>query len=157
MLFVSHNKSFVNGLATRVWEVKDGAILDFPGNLDDWLYHQRQLAAEASASASSQGTGRGAAPAAPASEKERKRAEAEARNARYAREKPIRDAIARIESRIAELEKVHKDAETALADPALYQDFARARPHLDALSAAKSELEELYPEWEAKQRELEGG
>jgi ATP-binding cassette subfamily F protein 3 len=44
MLFVSHNRSFVNGLATRVWEVKDGGIADQPGNLDDWLYHQRQVA-----------------------------------------------------------------------------------------------------------------
>ena len=26
LLFVSHNRSFVNGLATQVWEVKDGRI-----------------------------------------------------------------------------------------------------------------------------------
>jgi ATP-binding cassette subfamily F protein 3 len=158
MLFVSHNRSFVNGLATRVWEVKDGAILDYPGNLDDWLYHQRQLAQAAATSirpergevkskgeSAEVGTGR-----------DRKRAEAEARNARYAREKPLRDAIARIEARIAELEGAAKDAEAALADPSLYADFALARPHVDALAAAKAELEGLYAEWEAKQRELEG-
>jgi ATP-binding cassette, subfamily F, member 3 len=154
MLFVSHNRSFVNGLATRVWEVKDGAVLDFPGNLDDWLYHQRQLAeagdaADVGAAAEARGG------EAFTSEKERKRAEAAARQARYAREKPLKDAVARIEARIAELERAQKEAEAALADPALYSDFARARPHVDALAAAKRELEGLYAEWEAKQGELE--
>ena len=43
LLFVSHNRTFVNALATVIWEVKDGAIIPCPGNLDDWLYHQRQL------------------------------------------------------------------------------------------------------------------
>src|SRR4051812_27257670 len=36
LLFVSHNRSFVNGLATQVWEVKDGKIDAQPGDLDDW-------------------------------------------------------------------------------------------------------------------------
>jgi len=157
MLFVSHNRSFLNGLATRIWEVKDGAILDQPGNLDDWLYHQRQLAEAADedtvragrSPADSRRDGR------EMTERERKRAEAEARNARYAREKPLRDAIARIEARVADLEAAQRAAEAALADPALYQDFARARPHVEALAAAKDELAQLYGEWEARHAELE--
>ena len=36
LLFVSHNRSFVNGLATQVWEVRDGQIDAQPGDLDDW-------------------------------------------------------------------------------------------------------------------------
>src|SRR5574340_349985 len=43
LLFVSHNRSFLNQLATVIWEVKDGGVVPCPGNLDDWLYHQRQL------------------------------------------------------------------------------------------------------------------
>jgi ATP-binding cassette subfamily F protein 3 len=156
MLFVSHNRSFLNGLATRIWEVKDGGIVDQPGNLDDWLYHQRELAAakgaplDSAPAALRSGRTEGAL-----SDKERKRAEAEARNARYAREKPIRDAIAGIEARIAVLEREKGEAEAALADPALYQDFARARPHVEALARAKAELEERFAEWEARQLELE--
>jgi ATP-binding cassette subfamily F protein 3 len=156
MLFVSHNRSFLNGLATRIWEVKDGAIVDTPGNLDDWLYHQRQLAeAEAGAAPSPSGEAAGRDGGEPRSERERRRAEAEARNARRAREKPVRDAVARLEARIAELEAAQKAAEAALADPALYQDFARARPHVDALASSREELARLYAEWEAKTLELE--
>jgi ATP-binding cassette subfamily F protein 3 len=88
-------------------------------------------------------------------ERERKRAEAEARNARYAREKPVRDRIAAHEARVDEHERAQKDAEAALADPALYQDFSRARPHVEGLAAAKAELSALYEEWEARQLELE--
>jgi hypothetical protein len=80
--------------------------------------------------------------------------EAEARNARLARERPLREAITRIEARIAELEAAQKAAEGALADPDLYQDFVRARPHIDALAAAKAELDELYAAWEARHQEL---
>jgi ATP-binding cassette subfamily F protein 3 len=177
MLFVSHNRSFLNRLATRTWEVKAGGIVETPGNLDDWLYHQRQLAAAVRPSTSAgqvppsgaaaglrsgqtapvpgpagaEGRTDGVSRADPAA---RRRAEAEARNQRYRREKPIRDEIARLERRIEELEQAKKAAEAALADPALYQDFARARPHLDALSAANEELPELYQAWEARQGEL---
>jgi ATP-binding cassette subfamily F protein 3 len=157
MVFVSHNRSFVDRLATRIWEVKDGAIAEFPGNLEDWLYHQRQIAEDASAAEAEGGEGRSGAGEAkvPLSDRERKRLEAEARNARYARERPLKDAIAKLEKQIAAHEAAAKAAEAALADPALYADFARARPHVDALAAAKAALERLYGEWERAQLELE--
>ncbi len=155
LLFVSHNKSFVNQLATRIWEVKDGGVLSFPGNLDDWLYHQRQPAA-------GQPSPRPGPPGAReergtrGGDRERRRLEAEARNARRAREKPIRDAISGLEARIEALERQEREATAALADPTLYQDFARARPHVEAQARARAELERLYAEWE-EQHELLAG
>ncbi len=148
LVFVSHDMSFANRLATVVWEVKGGGVVPCPGNLDDWRYHQRQLAGAEG--------GAGTAPAESAGRegKERRRAEAEARNARYRREKPIRDEIAGLEARIAELEAAERTATEALADPATYQDFARARPHLEAQRRARQELEALYARWEARQEQL---
>jgi ATP-binding cassette subfamily F protein 3 len=158
MIFVSHNRSFVNGLATRIWEVRDGTVDDTPGNLDDW--EDRRLRAAGggpgpddrgnAAAAEGAGAREGAV-----SPRDRRRAEAEARKAQYAREKPVRDAIAGIEARIAALEAAQGAAEAALADPSVYEDFARARPHVEALAAAKRELEELYAAWESRERELE--
>jgi ATP-binding cassette subfamily F protein 3 len=154
LLFVSHNRSFLNQLATVVWEVKDGGVLPNPGNLDDWLYHQRQLAAAA------EPAGEGAA-GAPASDgdagrgaRDRKRAEAEARNARYRLEKPLREEIARLEAEIATREVEEREATSALADPTLYQDFARAKPHIDRQRAAREALEGLYAAWEAAHERL---
>jgi ATP-binding cassette subfamily F protein 3 len=165
LVFVSHNRSFVNQLATVIWEVKDGAIVPCPGNLDDWWYHQRQLA-EAAADSSSlsptggEGRGEGAdarsgsGEGAGKSDKDRRRAEAEARNARYRLEKPLRDEIGQLEARIATLEQDEREATAALADPALYEDFARAKPFIDRQRAAKEELEALYAAWESAQEKL---
>ena len=151
LLFVSHNRSFVNQLATVIWEVKDGGVLPCPGNLDDWWYHQRQLAADSPSPTGGEGR---AEEAAPRTDRDRKRAEAEARNARYRLEKPLRDEIGRLEARIAALERDEKEASVALADPALYQDFARAKPLIERQRAAKEELDELYAAWEAAQEKL---
>jgi ATP-binding cassette subfamily F protein 3 len=162
LLFVSHNRSFVNQLATVIWEVKDGGVLPFPGNLDDWWYHQRRVAEAAAGGspgaagrsagngAGREGQGEGGSPPG----KDRKRAEAEARNARYRLEKPLRDEIARLEARIEVLEREEKEATAALADPALYQDFARAKPVMDRQRTAKDELAGLYAAWEASQEKL---
>jgi ATP-binding cassette subfamily F protein 3 len=156
LLFVSHNRSFLNGLATVVWDVRDGGVVPWPGNLDDWLYHERQLAEAGEAGGGPAGGGAGPArDASPLSEKERRRLEAEARNARARREKPLRDEIARLEARIAALELDEREATAALADPALYEDFARAKPLIERQAAAKAELRERYTAWEAAQEQLE--
>jgi ATP-binding cassette subfamily F protein 3 len=157
LLFVSHNRSFVNQLATVIWEVKGGGVLPFPGNLDDWWYHQRELAAAASAAAPSlplspageEGEGAG-----PRTEKDRRRAEAEARNARYRLERPLREEIQRLEARIEALETEERETTAALADPALYSDFARAKPLIDRQRTAKEELSLRYAEWEAAHERL---
>jgi ATP-binding cassette subfamily F protein 3 len=154
LLFVSHNRSFVNQLATVVWEVKDGGVLPFPGNLEDWWYHQRQLAAAAEATAPAGGTSRLAEAQVPTSDRERRRAEADARNARYRLEKPLRDEIARLEARIEALEAEERETTAALADPALYSDFARAKPLIERQHAAKEELAARYAEWESAQERL---
>jgi ATP-binding cassette subfamily F protein 3 len=153
LLFVSHNRSFVNRLATLVWEVKDGGVVPSPGNLDDWLHHQRLLA-EAAGPGGDAGEGRDE-PAARGGDRERRRAEAEARNARRRVEKPLRDAVRAAETRIAEVEAVERAATQALADPRIYEDFSRARVHVEARQRAQSELEGLYAEWERLSAELE--
>jgi ATP-binding cassette subfamily F protein 3 len=151
LIFVSHNRSFVNALATATWEVKDGAVIPCPGNLDDWLYHQAQLAAAAGGAGEAAAEGREA----PTGGKDRRRVEAEARNERYRREKPLREELARVEARIAALEGEARAAGEALADPAIYQDFALARPHIERKAAAERELPGLYDAWERVAAQLE--
>ncbi|RKH70172.1 ABC transporter ATP-binding protein [Corallococcus sp. AB049A] len=154
LLFVSHNRSFINNLCTHVWEVADGKLTSHPGNLDEYLYHQEQqrLAAEGADTGAS--SGKGAAATGPVSEKERKRLEAEARQRRSVVEGPIKKEIAKLEERIAKVEAEQKDRETQLADPVLYNDFARAKPLMDAHRTGKEELEDLYARWEAAQEKL---
>lgn len=171
LIFVSHTRSFVNRLATKVWDVSPDGVTEWPGNLDDYLRHRElekeaALASSAStaSSTSSTSTGnastQGATPStstAPSGsrDKERRRLEAQERQARSAREKPLRDELARLESRIAECEAAVAAAEEALADPTIHADFNRARPHIDAQSAGQEELERLYAAWEEVGAKLE--
>src|SRR5205814_4337406 len=95
LLFVSHNRSFVNGLATQVWEVCEGKIDAQPGDLDDWS--RRRAAANA--------TGTGPAAPRPAAGGQGVQARRERAWQREQRDKvlgPIKRAIAELEERIAQ-------------------------------------------------------
>ena len=145
LLFVSHNRSFVNGLATRIWEVRDGGIDAQPGDLDDWSRRR----AEETAGEVQAGSSR---PAPQGVQARRERA-----LQREQRDKvlgPIKRAVAELEQRIAQLEQEKKAAEAQLADPALFSDPARSTPLITAYRDASRKLEELYARWEHKSEEL---
>jgi ATP-binding cassette subfamily F protein 3 len=145
LLFVSHNRSFVNGLATQVWEVKDGRIDAQPGDLDDWSRRHGAEASSAPVEERESAGGQGA------------KARRERALERERREKalgPLKRAIAELEERIAQLETQRKEAEAQLADPALFADPARSTPLVNAYRDAGKKLEELYARWEHKQEEL---
>jgi ATPase subunit of ABC transporter with duplicated ATPase domains len=42
IIFVSHDREFVNSLATRVIEIEDGQVVDYPGKLDEFLEWKSQ-------------------------------------------------------------------------------------------------------------------
>src|SRR3989441_635430 len=145
LLFVSHNRSFVNGLATRIWEGRGGVIESQPGDLDDWSRRR----AEQTASEVQAGSSR---PAPQGVQARRERA-----LQREQRDKvlgPIKRAVAELEQRIAQLEQEKKAAEAQLADPALFSDPARSTPLISAYRDASRKLEELYARWEHKSEEL---
>jgi ATP-binding cassette subfamily F protein 3 len=149
---VSHNRSFVNGLATQVWEVKDLGIDAQPGDLDDW---ERRRAA-----ALDLGTAQRAAEptrdARPPSEhsKEARRERAALREKRSQALGPLRRKVAELEDRISTLEAETKRSEAALADPAVFADAARATTLVTSYRAAQATLTELYSLWESAQEEL---
>ena len=47
VIFVSHDRYFIDGAATRVFEVEDGHVHVYPGNYEDYLYRKAQAAAPA--------------------------------------------------------------------------------------------------------------
>ena len=52
VVFVSHDRYFIDRLATRVIEVENGVITSYPGNYEDYLRKKEELAAQAEASGS---------------------------------------------------------------------------------------------------------
>ena len=48
VIFVSHDRYFIDRLATRVFEVADGTVNVYPGNYEDYLWRKEGGAAERS-------------------------------------------------------------------------------------------------------------
>ncbi|MDQ5907696.1 MAG: hypothetical protein QG590_2181, partial [Pseudomonadota bacterium] len=40
LAFVSHDREFVSSLATRIWEIKDGKVIDYRGSYEEYLASQ---------------------------------------------------------------------------------------------------------------------
>jgi ATP-binding cassette subfamily F protein 3 len=173
LLFVSHNRSFVRRLATKIWNVHDGMVEIYPGTLDEYLASARERgrALEAVADGKAGPTkqpksvveGTSAKPAAAAAsapattveKRDRKRQEAEERTRRSKQLKPLQRKVAELEQRIAELEEAQAKRSVELADPGVYQDAARRSQLLDAYQDAAGKLEELTGRWELATMELE--
>jgi ATP-binding cassette, subfamily F, member 3 len=154
LVFVSHNRSFIRRLATRIWNVEDGRVETYPGTLDEYMDFCRARV-EASATAAEPAGPRAEGREARSEEKARKRLEAERRAERRRRVGPIEEEIAALEARIAELEVLERDAGARLADPVVYQDTAGCQRLLAEYTRAHDELEALTTRWTAAQEALE--
>ncbi len=140
LLFVSHDRYFINRFATRIWELADGTITDYPCGFAQYRQMKAQEEAEKAA--------------APKPEKEREKPAAErpqrGNKAQQAARRQLticeRD-IARAEEHIAQLER---DMEAAACD---YEKLSELVGQKDA---AQAELDALYERWEQLSEEAEG-
>jgi ATP-binding cassette subfamily F protein 3 len=55
-IFVSHDRYFIDGTATRVFEVEDGHVHVYPGNYEDYLYRKAADASREATASSTNGT-----------------------------------------------------------------------------------------------------
>ncbi len=175
LLFVSHNRSFVRRLATKIWNVADGTVDTYPGTLDEYLDACREREAgtgggEALSTGSSKPT-RGEAGsqvrAAKKSEgkqedvrsrhlsRDQKREQARKRGERSRRLAPLQKQVAEFEGKIADLERKQKERGAKLADPAIYDDPAQRIELLGGYQAGAEQLVEFGSRWEAAQEQLE--
>ena len=135
LLTVSHDRYFINRVATRVVEMTADGVREYLGNYDDYLEKKRREAA---------GEEDVAAPTLTRTEQEKnKRRERQARESQKARE----NRVAALEAQIARTEEQIASLEAQMADPATYQSPDKAaevaRAHCDAQAA----LDALYEEW----------
>ena len=156
LLFVSHDRSFINTIATRVVEVNAGALRSFPGNYDDYQRQLRgtgQIPKNTPAKARNAGPDHGAsgnpeissAPSQPDHQTQRHQRKARDRTARQ---------IERLEADILEQENRQEALTWELGAPDLFRNPERMR-ELEAERAALLEtIAKLYTEWEGRADEL---
>jgi ATP-binding cassette subfamily F protein 3 len=180
LIFVSHSRSLIRTLATRIWNVEDGAVDTYPGSLDEYLYScslrrkevvvaggkkpdvaggkKPEVATPRGAAPTPRGAAAPVAPTPPPSrddDKARKRREAEERQVRGKTLGPLEKRVTELEERITAIETAQAGRSAELADPAVYADDARRKKLLKDYQSDQEKLEELTPRWEAAAQELE--
>ena len=170
LVFVSHNRSLIRGLANKIWNVEDGKVEIFPGTLDEYMYScrlRREGGGDGSPGAMPAAVPAGKAdstePAAASkgskgsreAEKARKRQEAALRHKRSRVLGPLQKRVTELEGRITSLEQEQSERSRLLSDPAVYDDAARRDQLLGSYQQGADKLEELTGRWEAAQEKLD--
>ena len=133
LIFVSHDRYFVDKFATRVWELNDGSIRDFPCGYSKYRSIKEHEAA-ATTSAPTQ-TKKKDKPVKTGGSKEL--------------EKTVRRLERDIDAREQALAKLREELETASSD---YQEYLRLS---EEVQKQESELEEVMLKWEEAAAQLE--
>ncbi|NGQ96066.1 ABC-F family ATP-binding cassette domain-containing protein [Brevibacillus sp. SYP-B805] len=143
ILFVSHDRYFLNKIATRVLELSPDGVTSYLGNYDYYVEKKEELALLASEAAVTAGQGRkGEAPAI-APEKSSYEQDKEAKRRERQRQKRLEE----IEAGIAEREAAIARWEEELCLPEVYSDHVQAKERNDRIQQAKAEIDKLYEEW----------
>ena len=154
MIFVSHNQSFVNRLATKIWDIRSQGIEEYPGTLYEYYDHLERIVKTTAAGTDTKQIQK---PVRIPNEdrRARKREEAEKRKLISSTLKPIQERLAILEERIADLETRQKELETLLANPDIFADKGQSVPLLNEYRELREKLHELMGRWEFGQGELE--
>jgi ATP-binding cassette subfamily F protein 3 len=175
LIFVSHDRYFVERLATKIIEVGRGSVTVYPGTYAEFLWRKEHpVEAGPSAPAGSEARPRGraadpaprqpasgktaAAPAAPAAatvkprstpadRDDRKRADAEARR-RSKEAEARRKRIDQLEARVTEIEDAIREIERVMSAPGFYDDRSAAQPIVDRHQSLLWQLGDLMHQWE---------
>jgi len=175
VLFVSHDRYFIDGLATRVFEVEDRRMHIYPGNYEDYLWRksggpekvavslatsikETPTAKQTPASPAPNGVvilseGRAAAGVeGPASPTEPATAKKDIKRLNPIKLKQLEDRVAAIEAELDSLDTKIMDAEDHLGHFISAEESQRNASELEAMRARHSEL---TAEWEAAATQLD--
>jgi ATP-binding cassette, subfamily F, member 3 len=155
VVFVSHDRYFIDKLATRVFEIGEGRVEVFPGNYEDYLW--RKEGKDNAAADISLTSNDGAIPANTGVQTNHQEAEKPEPETRQKRLNPIKlkqmkGHLVEVEEEIARLEAAITTAETALQNFVSAEETQR---QTDLLKRAKVELEQAMNEWEELSQTLE--
>jgi len=151
LVFVSHDRYFVDNLATRIVEVKDGRIESCLGNYEDFL---RWRAGQGDLGHSRQRVELGATVAAAvpenADKEDRRRGHEERKESQRLERRRLKE-LSDLEEKIETQEGLLQELEERMADPELYRDGENWRRVSQEHGRLKEEIEALYARWEELQ------
>jgi ATP-binding cassette subfamily F protein 3 len=143
LVLVSHDREFLDGLCTKVYEFNSGLIREFPGGIFDFLQsrkleHLKQLEVHIKKPDTFKRDDTRSKPV--TNDKEKKQ---------------LQNKIRKQEEEIARVEEEISALETSLADPAIYSNKDESVQLLANHQKASSKLKALMTDWEEMQNRLD--
>ncbi|MBA2876955.1 ABC-F family ATP-binding cassette domain-containing protein [Thermaerobacillus caldiproteolyticus] len=141
ILFVSHDRYFINRIATKIYELTKDGITEYLGDYDYYITKKAEmLELERLAS----------------EEKATRRKDESANKPNYEQEKEAKKLerqrkrrIEEIENEISEIEQQIAHIDQQLCDPDIYQNHEKVQQLTKENETMKEKLEQLMEEWEA--------
>ena len=167
VVFTSHDRQFIDHVATKVIEVRAGDLHHYLGNYTYYAWkkaHLEEDRPEQRRAAPSRGKDAGQEPTraeraddarAREGDKDRKRREAEARNALHRKLKPLKDELDEVENAITLFEIRQDTVDRDLADPDVYKDAERVRQLNAERAEIQRDLARAMSRWEQLGAEIE--
>src|SRR4051812_32885632 len=142
VLFVSHDRYFIDKLATRVFEVADGAVHIFPGNYEDYRWRKESSHPSAAPKDGAPVPAVGAADSHPSAAP---KDGTPAKRLNPIKLKQMQERCKEVEEEIEEQESRVRDLETALLSFVSVEETARLSREL---KENRTVLDQLLKEWE---------
>ena len=146
ILYVSHDRYFINRTAHRILDLTEGQFISYVGNYDYYLEkHDTVMAAiEASTPQSADADNTAATKAAESEVKLDWKAQKE----EQARLRKKENDLKKCEEKIAELEARISEIDTEMSDPAIGTQVAKLQELSKEQTSCQKQLEKLYEQWE---------
>ena len=146
ILYVSHDRYFINRTAHRILDLTEGQFVSYVGNYDYYLEKHDTVMAAIEASAP-QNTDANNTAAAKAAESEVK-LDWKAQKEEQARLRKKENDLKKCEEKIAELEARISEIDTEMSDPTIGTQVAKLQELTKEQAACQEQLEKLYEQWE---------
>ncbi|MFO7765744.1 MAG: ATP-binding cassette domain-containing protein [Pelovirga sp.] len=150
IVFVSHDRYFVDSLATRVVAVGAGTIDSYPGNYADFLAARRQSGDLTYSVKRVEQQDHHTESGLPDDKADRLRAHAEHKEEQRREQRRLRE-MKSLEEKIEQSEEELDQLEKTMAQPDLYQDQERWRQVSQTHQQLKQSLDHMYLSWEELQ------
>ena len=146
ILYVSHDRYFINRTAHRILDLTEGQFISYVGNYDYYLEKHDTVMAAIEANAP-QNADADSAVAAKAAESEVK-LDWKAQKEEQARLRKKENDLKKCEEKIAELEARISEIDTEMSDPTIGTQVAKLQELSKEQTACQEQLEKLYEQWE---------
>lgn len=146
ILYVSHDRYFINRTAHRILDLTEGQFVSYVGNYDYYLEKHDTVMAAIEANAP-QNADADSAVAAKAAESEVK-LDWKAQKEEQARLRKKENDLKKCEEKIAELEARISEIDTEMSDPTIGTQVAKLQELTKEQTTCQEQLEKLYEQWE---------